>query len=622
MKLKGVYRVLLLILLYSNNLLGEKSEEITLELIQQSHHPLVTFAHAAFIYQKVEISYDFSLRDVWMVARYRYIIKIYDDQGLDYGDFSISYYQDGNDKEKVRGVKANTYNAENGKIVKTELKKEDIWDEQTTENLKNRKFALPKVKAGSVLEVEYVISSPFIYSVPKWYFQGYIPCNYSEFEIFVPEYYSFSPISTGTHAVNVESTYRETQGFSETVYTLSAKDLPAFKEDKFILNDNDYRTGIKYEMHSVKYPNAPLKYYSQNWNEIAQNLNDADYFGKSLRKKYKELEPVVAEAMKLELNQRISYLYAYIQENYTWNDEYGKGSYDGLKKVFADKAGNVSELNIILINLLNQCQIPAYPLLTKSRNQGILNKAYPSLTELNYCLTYIPLANSYILLDASSKWSPMGELPYRAINISGVIMYEQRGEVVDLPNPNHYKIQTVSTYDIDPDNNKIIGKSQIKRSEYAATKYRIDLENKNDNSDSQANSNADTDDDLEEFNIENKYTVTELLNIEDISKSIILKYDEELYTCSKVIGDKIFIDATFDFGQKQNPFNMEDRDYPIFYQYTIENRTTVSLNLPEGYTLESVPENMNVVLPDQKGSFSFEIKNQNDKILIYYIFKK
>ena len=89
-----------------------------------------------------------------MVARYRYIIKIYDDQGLDYGDFSISYYQDGNDKEKVRGVKANTYNAENGKIVKTELKKEDIWDEQTTENLKNRKFALPKVKAGSVLEVE------------------------------------------------------------------------------------------------------------------------------------------------------------------------------------------------------------------------------------------------------------------------------------------------------------------------------------------------------------------------------------------------------------------------------------------------------------------------------------
>ena len=106
-----------------------------------------------------------------------------------------------------------------------------------------------------------------------------------------------------------------------------------------------------------------------------------------------------------------------------------------------------------------------------------------------------------------------------------------------------------------------------------------------------------------------------------ISKSIILKYDEELYTCSKVIGDKIFIDATFDFGQKQNPFDMEDRDYPIFYQYTIENRTTVSLNLPEGYTLESVPENMNVVLPDQKRSFSFEIKNQNDKILIYYIFK-
>jgi hypothetical protein len=104
MKLKAVYRVLLLILLCSNNLLSEKSEEITLELIQQRHHPLDTFAHAAYIYQKVEISYDFSVRDVWMVARYRYIIKIYDDQGLDYGDFSISYYEDGNDKEKVRGV--------------------------------------------------------------------------------------------------------------------------------------------------------------------------------------------------------------------------------------------------------------------------------------------------------------------------------------------------------------------------------------------------------------------------------------------------------------------------------------------------------------------------------------
>jgi len=50
-------------------------------------------------------------------------IKIVDVEGFSNGDIEIPLYHDGPNIEKNQAMKACTYNIENGKIVKTKLKK-------------------------------------------------------------------------------------------------------------------------------------------------------------------------------------------------------------------------------------------------------------------------------------------------------------------------------------------------------------------------------------------------------------------------------------------------------------------------------------------------------------------
>lgn len=44
------------------------------------------------------------------------------------------------------------------------------------------------------------------------------------------------------------------------------------------------------------------------------------------------------------------------------------------------------------------------------------------------------------------------------------------------------------------------------------------------------------------------------------------------------------------------------------------------MTIPDGYTLESVPEAINAVLPDRKGNFNYSVTPQGEHLMITYIF--
>ena len=91
-------------------------------------------------------------------------VKILTKEGLDWGNFNIPLYHNNSDEEKVTGLKAVTYNLENGKIVETKSKSESIIKEKYDENLNFIKVTWPNVKVGSVLEITYKVTSDFVFN--------------------------------------------------------------------------------------------------------------------------------------------------------------------------------------------------------------------------------------------------------------------------------------------------------------------------------------------------------------------------------------------------------------------------------------------------------------------------
>jgi len=58
---------------------------------------------------------------------------------------------------------------------------------------------------------------------------------------------------------------------------------------------------------------------------------------------------------------------------------------------------------------------------------------------------------------------------------------------------------------------------------------------------------------------------------------------------------------------KENPFKLDNRVYPIDYTYPWHERYTISVMIPEGYTLIAKLDDLNVVLAENVGGFMYKI---------------
>jgi len=595
--------------------------------LKETHHPNDSSAHAAYKLHKAWVSFDVGSRGIQLITRYEEIIKVYDDQGEDYANFEVYLYRDGGDRQTLNEIKGATYNIVNGKKVKTKLDKKDIYTDEVSEDLHIKKWAMPNVRAGSIIEISYTKRSPWIYTIPRFDFQKEVPIDEVEYQVQIPEPFTYTPIASGLIHVDREEKTRNGSTGLENVFIFSAQDIPALMDDDYVLDIDDYRASMKYEIYQVNFPNEPLKNYSKSWGDIAKNLQEHTSFGKEISKRIPDLKEFVASLNGASDEEKIKGVYSMIQNSYAWNKEYGLYANNGVRNLVKNGSGNVGDINLLMLNLLNQLDIDARPLLIKSRWNGILNPYFPSISEFNYVVAYIPMGDdSFLLLDASSKKMPMGQLPTRAVNLHGLLITGDTGdagEIIPLHNPNHYSYTALNQYEIDLETPAIVGGGKSLRKGYAATKYRLELDAEEEEDEDEKDQDEEEDDEEEEeeeIQIENEVEVLEIKGVDDIYDNITVSFDEKLYNELDVIGDQVFLDAALDFGIRKNPFFEEDRTMPIFYNTLQTNKHITSIKLPEGYKIESMPESINMTLEDGSIAFRYEVKEIAGSIKINYTF--
>ena len=85
---------------------------------------------------------------------YRHVrIKILNPSAFDLATINLPYSK--RTESRVGKIRAVTANLENGKIVKTEITKDDIFEEKLNKKDKVKTFTFPNLKVGSVIEYEY-----------------------------------------------------------------------------------------------------------------------------------------------------------------------------------------------------------------------------------------------------------------------------------------------------------------------------------------------------------------------------------------------------------------------------------------------------------------------------------
>jgi len=634
--MKKALLVLILVLFTLPTILAQniKFGKVSKAELEEKYHPLDSSANAAILYKKRRTYYEYIQGDGFiLITEIHERIKLYNKDGFDWATKSISIYNNGGRDESVSGLKASTYSLENNKIQETKLKKDGIFKENTNKYWDKKKFTLPNLKEGCIVEWKYKINSPFAWNISDAVFQYTIPAKYIEIKVETPEYYVFKNQMQGFYPIKLEKTTKQSSitlnsktresgdyfgSITKTNYEQQKIDLitniincrsnniPALKKEPYVNNLDNYRTILKFEHTATKFPNTTPKFYNSNWNDVTKTIYNSSNFGGQLEKSsyFKDdLENLVSEAASVD--EKITKIFQFVKNKIKWDEFNSKYTSKGVKKAYKEGTGNVAEINLILVSMLREVGVNANPVLVSTRSHGI--SLFPTTDGFNYVIAGVELNNDVILLDATEKYSLPNVLPLRDLNWQGRIVRKNGSSTsISLFPKQPTKETAFLNVEIDSEGS-LKGMERSVYKNLQAVQYRTRYNNiAEDDLITKFEKNND-DIEIDEFKMVNK---------NKIAKPLIYQFNFETDNQVEVIGDKMYFSPLLFLATKENPFKLENREYPVDYGSPWVDKYTISIQFPEGYTIESKPENVAYALPENLGSYKFVAVLKEDKLQV------
>jgi len=622
--LKSVYLSLVSIVVCFFSCVNLNAQDYQLEDVSEAELALDIYAKdsaapAAYLNKVRETYFDYdSNTDGWIiVTEVTERIKILTKEGLDYGTKKIGLYKGDTDKEVIDDIKGFTYNLTAGKIDKVKLDKDAIFKTERSERWDEVAFTMPSAQVGSVVEWSYKTISPF-YKIDDLIIQEDIPVLDYYAKIRTPGMFQFRRVKKGYFditpkesvergGITVQGGFNQSNYFNyqELITEYMQNDVPALKKEVYVTNPDNYRRSIIYELISTNF-NDNKREYSTTWEEVARTIFKDDEFGGEL-KNTRFLEDAAAEivAKNKTLKAQIKAALRFVKSKVSWNGDYGKYTDEGIDKAYKNGSGNVSEINLLLTALLRECGVPANPVLVGTKRYGI--PLFPTLEGYNYVLVGIRSEMKTILLDATDKWSAPNILPTRVYNWKGR-MVNKKGvsQEIDLfetikPQLDRY-VKAVLNED-----GSLEGELNQRFSSLEALKIRHSVGTKD------LKEWGDTR--LDYFGVD-ALTAHQLKDINELEKPVVESFEFRIEQAVDQVPGQLFLNPLLFFREGESPFKSDERISPIDFEYPFTHNTNITIELPVGYAITSLPESIKIALPDGMGDFLYTIHEQNNMLQV------
>jgi hypothetical protein len=615
-----------------------KFGDVEINDLKMTRYEKDTTADALILFDNGASRFDLNMDREFQFVYDRHLrIKIFKKSAFHYADFTIRLYKSGQSREVLSGIRGITFNFVNGKVVKSKLDPDKIYDTES-KRYTERKFAFPEVKEGSIIELTLSITSDFLYDFRGWDFQYSCPALLSQYSVSVPEYYVYrrstvgylnfdiSSEKQGKRSYNVHydaeigsginnggrtpaENYTLTANTNETV--MAIKDVPALIPEPDVDCIENYLESVDYELISVQMPNQMRKDYTQTWETVNKQMFVDEDFGDLLKSDRFIADTVARICHNLPTSYaKAEVIYSYVQNWMKWNGEYRLWAPDGLKKPYSNRAGSSAEINLLLTLMLQNAGLQANAVMFSTRDNGIALAAYPTISKYNSVLAKVDIDGKSYLLDAVSKYCPFGVIPSNDLNGKGRLVNNLAGDWVDLAASAKYVESKKYTLDINADG-ILKGTAIDSYDGYASVAFRNDLS---------------LEKSLDEYfrkMQENTKGLTinhfSVLDRNDINKRVLDSLNIEIAEHLDLVGDKIIFTPLLFEKVEKNRYTLEDRKYPVNYTYPISRTYIFVYKVPEGYTIESLPKPVILKLPDNSASVKYSIQSIGNQITVVYI---
>jgi hypothetical protein len=555
-------------------------------------------AEAIILLDQATSDYDDEYR---LITTRRIRIKILNEKGIEWANIKIPFYS--KDKfEIIYNIEGLTYNHNmNGQQqeIKT-LDKKQIFTEKVNEYFSLIKFAMPAVKAGSIIEYRYTSAMKNYGGLQTWIFQSTIPTLLSAYTLTVLPNAEFTYFVTKKREYEIKIIPK--QGTGQIYFQMN--DIPGLRSEPFMNAPKDYFQRVEFQLSGYKSYFGHKENVSDTWAKLAKELDDDNGLGGALKKDLPGLELIKAIAAK-ETSQlgKIASVYDYVQSNFTWDGNDSRFTSETLKKIIERKLGTAADLNLLFINILQLLNIEAYPMLVAERSFGSVDVRFPILDRFNKTVAYVVVDDKSYIMDITDKFCPPNLIPYSLLNTQGLII-----------NRNTKKPILIASGD-QSFNSRIIIKSQLDKTgvlngdvslinkQYALQYYRSLIQDEK--SFIQQLSNENHDAEINELKIDTTDTNFDSLALH-------LKFSKDFSDNSGFI----LLNYNFFTGQNKNPFIRDVRFSDINFGYPLSLNVTQEITLPPGASIDDLPKNKTIVTPEKDFSFRRKLNLDKDKLNI------
>jgi len=279
-----------------------------------------------------------------------------------------------------------------------------------------------------------------------------------------------------------------------------------------------------------------------------------------------------------------------------------------VKSAWKDKKGTTGEINLILVNLLKDADLNAYPILVSTKENGRINISIADFDQFNKVMAYVTIGDKHYVLDATDKYTPANMIPLEVMYSEGLLIskYENyQWGWKPLWDDSHLFFNYSSIEATIDDKGIMKGEAQINSADYSRLERIPKLREGKEKFIEAYFKQGDNSLNVDNLKFEN----------EDIDSLPLIQSCN--FTCqTNSSGGFNYFSANLFSGLEKNPFVADTRFSDVFFganqSYTID----ANFSIPAGYSFDALPKNLRMRLPDTSIVFTRYVNATGNKLSV------
>lgn len=504
--------------------------------------------------------------------------------------------------ETIRVTRARTIKPD-GTVVN--VKKEDIRESRPSDydDVAVKAFSLPAVDDDCIIDYEYITESRES-QMPgqfwqNWYFQGgFDPVMKTKLTVTVPKNVKLNESVTNS---TVKATMKDLPDGKNVLYTWEDNNVAPFETEPLMPRSDK----LLPKLHLSTVPNwqAVADWYS----DLAKNRMTADA----------EIKTQTQELIKGKTTpeDKAKAIFYYVQEKTRYVAiSLGKSAYQprSAAMTYANKYGDCKDMATLLVAMLKEAGVTAYPVLIKIDSKDKRSAELPSPGAFDHAICKAEINGKDYWLDATAAVCPWGVIPGADRGCEVLVMKDGKGvwETIPFGGPDDNRSERIVKLTLAPDGSAtgtiaLTGNGDTDMTlrsilrDLPESKRRLYAENL-----------------AQSVGANPRVTDVRVSDYKDMEKQVTLTMDVSFPAWANQSGDLLIFKAKPDQtgGVASNPFREDFRKNDIVEDSFSAASATLELTLPKGYAPLALPKDADI--KSDLGTFVRTVKQDGDKLTL------